>query len=172
LPKFHRNSTFGPGPRRKLDRNERARFKFLVRAHARAGTLSAKGEWVALALLKRLGEDGQCDPSHQTLADDVGCCERTAERACIRLAELGLLRWAQRLVRAGWRAEQTSNAYELMPTAELPVPASGRQKVGVTLKQVFSSVRRVARALSGPAEGSDEWGRMNAQRQLELLGAA
>ena len=172
MPVFHRNSTFGPGPRRKLDRNERARFKFLVRAHARAGTLPAKQEWISNALLKRLGEDGQCDPSHQTLADDVGCCEKTAERACTHLAELGLLRWTQRLVRNGWRAEQTSNAYELVPTAGLPAPACDRQKVGVTLKQVFSSVRRAVRGLRAPTEGDDEWGRMNAQRQLQLLGAA
>jgi hypothetical protein len=42
---------------------------------------------------------------------------------------LGLLRWDQRLVRAGWRAEQTSNAYELVLTSAppVPVPSSGGQ---------------------------------------------
>jgi DNA-binding transcriptional MocR family regulator len=172
VPKFHRNSGFGPGPRRPLDRNERARFKFLVRAHARAGTLPAKQEWIANALLKRLGEDGQCDPSYATLAADAGCSESTAERACAKLKDLGLLRWTQRLIRNGWRAEQTSNAYELVPTAELPVPACDRQTAGVTHKQAFSSLRRVVQGLRAPTDGDDEWGRQNARRQLELLAAA
>jgi hypothetical protein len=46
-----------------LDRERRARFRFLLRAHARAGRITPKTEWVSLALLKRLGEDDQCDPT-------------------------------------------------------------------------------------------------------------
>jgi hypothetical protein len=37
------------------------------------------------------------------------------------MRNLGLLRWDQRLVRADWRAEQTSNAYELVPAATVLV---------------------------------------------------
>lgn len=48
---WHRGSLFGDGPRRPLDREQRARFKFLVRAHARAGRLPAKQQWVAESLL-------------------------------------------------------------------------------------------------------------------------
>jgi len=40
------------------------------------------------------------------------------------MQDLGLLRWDQRLVRDGWRVEQTSNAYELVPNAA--VPGDGR----------------------------------------------
>jgi hypothetical protein len=39
-----------------------------------------------------------------------------------RLQEVGLVRWARRLVRAGWRAEQTSNAYELVPDSQPQTP--------------------------------------------------
>jgi hypothetical protein len=44
---------------------------------------------------------------------------------------LGLLRWQTRLVRAGWRAEQTSNAYELVPSIAAPavLPRCGGQTV-------------------------------------------
>jgi hypothetical protein len=114
---WHRGSLFGDGPRVPLDRERRARFRFLLRAHARAARITAKAEWVGLALLKRLSDTGQCDPSYDTLAADAGCSVSTARRATAAMRALGLVRWTMRLVRAGWRAEQTSNAYELMPAA-------------------------------------------------------
>jgi hypothetical protein len=58
-------------------------------------------------------------------------------RATAALQRLGLLRWDLRLVRDGWRVEQTSNAYELVPTlaatgAGRPanVPAFGGPRTG------------------------------------------
>lgn len=73
-------------------------------------------------MLKRLGTDGRCDPSQATLATDAGCDERTVRRALKALKAAGLLAWEQRVVRCPWpaggpgaiRAEQTSNAYELL----------------------------------------------------------
>jgi hypothetical protein len=51
----------------------------------------------------------------------------------VRCATSGLLRWERRLVRNGWRCEQTSNAYELVPTAHhLQVPRCGGQNVRET----------------------------------------
>lgn len=47
--------------------------------------------------------------SHATLADDAGCCDRTVRCATAAMRDLGL-------VRTGWRIEQTSNAYMLVPT--------------------------------------------------------
>ena len=124
---WHRDSVFGDGRRVPLDRERRARFRFLLRAHARAGRITPKAEWVGLALLKRLGADGQCDPTHDTLAADAACSARTARSATASMRNLGLLRWETRLVRVGWRAEQTSNAYELVPTAAVPVVSCGGQ---------------------------------------------
>ena len=114
---WHRHSIFGEGRRRPLDRERRARYTFLLNAHRSAGRLTADHLRVGEKLLKRLGADGRCDPSYETLATDAGCKARTARRATAQLRDLGLLRWERRLVRAGWRAEQTSNQYELIPTA-------------------------------------------------------
>jgi hypothetical protein len=105
-----------------LDRERRASFRFVLRAHARAGRISAKAEWVGLALLKRLSDAGQCDPSYGTLAADGGCSVSTARRAAASMRSLGLVGWTMRLVRAGWRAEQTSNAYELVPASAAAPP--------------------------------------------------
>ncbi len=155
-----RGSLFTAGQRRPLDRDQRARFRFLLRAHARAGRLAAKGQWVGEALLKRLGSDGQCDPSHETLATDAGCSSRTVRRATSAMAALGLLRWQTRLVRTGWRTEQTSNAYELVPTGQNPDVSCGGQSGRETRRKIIPT---------GPSEGSDDWGRWNRDRQLAIL---
>ncbi len=128
---WHRGSLHDDGPRRPLTADQRRAW--LARAHLerRAGRLTALHVEVGRALLKRLGEDGQCDPSHATLAADAGCAERTVGRALKALRELGLLAWQQRLVCRPWkgggkgavRAEQTSNAYALLlPTGPLAAP--------------------------------------------------
>lgn len=163
---WHRGSVFGAGPRRPLDREQRARFRFLLRAHTRAGRLSPKAEWVGKALLKRLGTDGECDPAHATLASDAGCSVRTVQRATVAMRALGLLRWTTRLLRAGWRTEQTSNAYELVPNAAAVVLSCGGQAGGQTRNRNISPGmdRR-----SGPSSGDDAWGAWNADRQLRLL---
>jgi hypothetical protein len=124
---WHRGSVFGDGLRRPLDRNQRARFRFLVDAHHRTGRITRAHRDVGLALLKRHGVDGRCDPAHATLAADADCSERTVRRATTAMRDVGLLRWQTRLVRAGWRAEQTSNAYELVPALAAPAPASLRR---------------------------------------------
>jgi hypothetical protein len=144
--RYRPDSLFGPGPRRRLDREQRARFKFLLNAHARAGRLPAKQKWVGGALLKRLGDDGQCDPSHDTLAADAAVSVRTVKRATVTMRGLGLLRWQHRIVRAGWRTEQTSNAYTLSLT-ENPPPRcecqSGRRTVRVLLSTTEPPADRV-----------------------------
>ena len=165
---WRRGSLFTVAQRRPLDRDQRARFRFLLRSHARAGRLPAKHEWIGEALLKRLGVDGQCDPAHDTLASDAGCCARTVRRATARMAALGLLRWQTRLVRAGWRAAQTSNAYELVPTVENPSLSCGGQSDRQTPRSKIS----LSANASNPSGGSDEWGRWNAARLLDLLSVA
>lgn len=114
--RFHHESIFGPGPRQPLDRNQRERWRFLINAHHLAGRLTRAARDVGRELLKRLGADGQCDPSQATLAADTGCTERTVRDALRSLRSLGLLNWVRRLVRDGSRVEQTSNAYVLTPS--------------------------------------------------------
>src|SRR3954453_7348819 len=113
---WHRDSVFGDGPRRPLDREQRARFRYLLNAHRRAHRLTPLTEIVGNALVRRLGVDGQLDPSHDTLAADAGCCSRTVRRVLAAMRALGLVLWQCRLVRVGTRVIQTSNAYALALT--------------------------------------------------------
>ena len=124
---WHRGSLFVDGPRLPRDREQRARFRFLVRCHLQARRITHAAAGVAEALLRRLGTDGQCDPCHATLAADAACSERTVRRATTAMLGLGLLSWQRRLVRDGWRAAQTSNAYCLLDGASVPMPACGGQ---------------------------------------------
>ena len=152
MPKWRRASIFGDGPRVPLDRNGRARFSFLLDAHHRTGRLTRAARDVGRALLKRLGVDGQCDPSHATLADDAGCCVRTVERACGAIQAIGLLFWQRRLVRDGSRVDQTSNAYVLTPAlATVPEPRlRDRHNAGGTLsKDLLSAPAAAVRAVKG-----------------------
>src|SRR4051812_3819589 len=125
---WHRGSVFGDGRRVPLDREQRARFRFLLSAHRRAHRLTPTVELVGTALLKRLGADGQCDPAHATLAADVGCSARTVGRATAAMRDLGLLRWDQRLVRNRWRGGGNSDAPQpgAAPAPPPPPPRPAR----------------------------------------------
>lgn len=143
---WHRGSLFGDGPRRPFGADERRAWLARAEGERYAGRLTALHVVVGRALLKRLGEDGRCDPAHATLAADVGCGERTVRRALGGLRDAGMLAWEQRVVRRPWpeggpratRAEQISNAYVfLLPTGpiaalalrpvQLRLPRSGGQ---------------------------------------------
>jgi len=171
---WHRASQFCAGPRVPLDRERRARFRFLLHAHHGAGRITRAFRDVGTALLTRLGVDGQCDPSHETLAADVQCKPRTVRRATACLKALGLLRWQTRLVRNGWRAEQTSNAYELVTTGANPpenrAPRCGGQNVRETCKKAFSSLQQPALNVSPAAcqEAREALARVAAQRQAAV----
>ena len=166
---YHAGSLFGDGPRRPLDREQRARFKFLLNAHYRSRHITPKGEKVGAALLKRLSVDGRCDPSHQTIADDAGCDERTVRRSLDAMKAIGLVMWQRRIVRAGWRTSQTSNAYVLAPSGVANPPGirgirTGGQSDRLTRKKAFSSMQQL------PMLVSDE-DRMAAQAALTRIAA-
>ena len=123
---WHRGSEYGDGTRRPLSADQRrawlARADLERQTGCRTSRPTATHLLVGQALLKRLGEDGRCDPSHATLAEDVGCGEKTVRIALARLQGRGLLSWEKRIVRRDWpeggpgaqRAEQTSNAYQFV----------------------------------------------------------
>jgi hypothetical protein len=140
---YHAGSLFGDGPRRPLDREQRARFRYLLTAHRRARRLTPHAELIGNVLVKRLSVDGQCDPGHNTIASDVGCCARTVRRALDALKALGLVIWQRRIVRDGWRVEQTSNAYLLVPAEAGTLPtirpkSCGGQRVRETRQESFN----------------------------------
>ena len=163
MPKWRKDSVFGPGRRRPLDRNQRARVGWLVKQDRRHGRLTASGEDVGLALLKMLGEDGQLDPSHATLAACVGCKVSTVQRSLNRMRELGRLSWERRLRRdsaTGWRCEQTSNAYVLCPDCDI----HSAREAGL------ARLKKEARQESKPESGRPETDFESAARQLRALG--
>jgi hypothetical protein len=126
---WRRGSVFGTGPRRPLDREQRARFKYLLNAHRRARRLTPYAELIGNALVRRLGVDGRCDPCHDTIGDDVGCCARTVRRTLAVMKAIGLLAWQRRIVRTGPCVDQISNAYVLLTPHGNP---SGGQNVRQT----------------------------------------
>jgi hypothetical protein len=162
---WHRGSLFDAGPRVPFDREQRAVWRARLDLARRAGRLTALHAAIGTALARRLGQDGRCDPSHQTIAEDAGASVRTVRRALAAMAECGLVRWVRRLVRTGWQAVQTSNAYALV-TNSTPIAAAvrhGGQAGRATLKQGFP------KPSGGPSEGSDAWARWNANRQIAIL---
>ncbi len=130
-----RGSLFGDGPRRPLSADERRAWIARADLERRAGRLTATHLLVARALLRRLGVDGQCDPAHATLAHDAGCDPSSVLRALKALQEVDLVAWERRLVRRPWpagghgatRAEQTSNAYELLLPGRPVAPRQERR---------------------------------------------
>ena len=144
---WRRDSVFGAGPRRALDREQRARFRFLLNAHRRGRRLTPLAELIGNALVKRLGVDGQLDPAHETVAADVGCASRTVRRALDAMRALGLVLWQRRIIRDGWAARQTSNSYILVPAGSgtlptiPPIPCGG-QPGRQTLKKEIHLVQQ------------------------------
>jgi hypothetical protein len=137
---WHRGSIFGDGHRVPMDRERRAQWKARVEIWRRGGALTDGMSYVALALIKRLGADGRCDPSHQTLADDSGESIDTVKRALKALHGLGLLDWLRRVIREGTRVRQMSNSYLL------------------TLGQPVNPVLALAKKLAGRCEADSARG--------------
>ena len=104
---------FGDGPCHPLCRERRAVWKARIEIQRRAGQVTDGESYVGQALLKRLGQDGRCDPSHQTLADDSGESVSTVKRALKAFWACGLVNWVRRLWRNGTRVSQDTNAYVL-----------------------------------------------------------
>jgi AraC-like DNA-binding protein len=120
--RWHALSLFTAGPRHALSRDERRAWLARADLWRRRGRLTCLAVEIGRALLRRLGADGRLDPAHETIAADAGCSSRTVRRVLRALADLGLLTWQRRLVRAGWRTEQTSNAYALCLADAPPAP--------------------------------------------------
>lgn len=133
---WHRDSVFGVGIRVPMCRERRAVWRARLVMFRRARKITPLHEDIGLAMLRRLGSDGRLDPSHQTLADDVGCDQRSVQRALAAFRTYGLVLWVRRLVRDGWRTAQSSNSYALAvgTLPAVPVPACDRQTGGQTLK--------------------------------------
>ena len=173
MPRWRRNSIFGPGARVPLDRNARARFLWLVRMHRRPNGLSSGHQKVAEALVRLLGSDGRLDPSHAFLSRLAAVSTDTVGRALERLRGLGLLSWQRRLRRdaaTGWRCEQTSSSYVLMPENGRPAcdPQIAAAVEISSIKKAPNKAERAAPEIQVAAQRALEAIRIRRMRGLGL----
>jgi hypothetical protein len=177
---WHRGSEFGDGPRVPLDRERRAVWRARIELHRRAGRITDGESQVGLALLRRLGQDGRCDPAHQTLADDSGECVSTVKRALKAFLHIGMVSWIRRLVRDGWRAVQTSNAYLLTLGKAPEIPGkpcevhSGREtrRIDISYCPEFTAAEQQAAQAALALRRASVEARLLTGRPSGLAGAA
>lgn len=168
MPKFHRDSIFGIGPRVPLDRERKAQFKAKLKLHRRPGRLTLSAAAVGQVLLDMLGADGRLDPSYETIATLACVCKDTAVEAVKQLKAFGFLDWTRRLIRGretGGRTQQSSNAYVLRVPAcdtEFPTGVPGSlskkrkpERAGGWEAQIAEAARQL-RALGMPVPAA--WG--------------
>lgn len=98
---------------RQMDRNERARWRFLTNTARARRRISAVAHDVAQALLQHQADNGRCDPGHARLARLARCSERAVRYALAALKACGLVDWTRRIVRTADGARQTSSAFRL-----------------------------------------------------------
>ena len=135
MPIFKRRTAYGRGAHcyAPIDRNQRVRILVLAEALERrtkakgkqAGVLGQSGLRVLRALLFTFANlaTGRCDPGYRAIQRCTGFCRQTISNALKRLEAAGLIEVIRRMVRAGPRAVQTSNAYLFREAPALPAQA-------------------------------------------------
>jgi hypothetical protein len=91
----------------------------------RADNLSRTDRDILLTLRSFRGTGGLCIPSHAALADRAKTSVSTVQRTLRQADHLGLVHWAERRIKAGWRWLRTSNRYRFT-LPETPVAAGMR----------------------------------------------
>jgi hypothetical protein len=162
---WHRDSTFGDGPRRPLDREQRAQIKAKLLLQRRPGRLTIAAAQVGRVMVDMLGADGRLDPSLTTIADKARVSVATVKRALVQLRECGFVEWTRRLVRdaaGGWRTAQTTSAYVLAaPACEVHFAPLVRLEMIQKEKRPLTDVENAARqilAIGGALP--DAWARL------------
>ena len=145
-----REKVFGDGRPMPLDREAKARIKFLAKAlkgrtakGKHYGVITAKDVDVLDALLWGFhnARSGLCFPSYQAVAERAKCARSTVAEAIKRLEAAGILTWVNRIVRIRvigfdlmgrkvlrWRVIRTSNGYRFFdPKASKTDLRSGTQ---------------------------------------------
>lgn len=110
----------------RLDRERRARWRWLVGQARRNRRLSFGAAAVGQVLHDMHGQDGRIFPTHQAIAEKAGLSVRAVRYALRALEALGLLEWTRRAIGRGRQRRQTSSAFRLMlagldAIARLPV---------------------------------------------------
>src|SRR3954451_17003700 len=122
-PLYHRGSVFGPPERRKLDRNMRLRILHLAIALDRR----TKQRGMHSGILKRTGievlrtvlftflnmRSGACFPSHEHIAQAVGCCIETVRKAIRALEAASIIQTVRRKIVATFTSRLHRARYDV-----------------------------------------------------------
>ena len=130
-----RRTAYGRGACRFTPISRDQRVRILRRAEAieratkargkQAGALGQSGLRVLRCLLFDFANTatGRCDPGYRAICRATGFCRETVAGALARLEAMGLVEIVRRMVRAGRRAVQATNAYLFAAAAEAPAQA-------------------------------------------------
>jgi hypothetical protein len=139
-----------------------------------AGNLTRAARDVLLTLRTYRGHGGLICPSHDTLADRANCHPSTVLRALQAARDLGLVRWSERRVRAGWRWLRTSNRYTLTdPDGPVTAaPRTNRQKAGRGESEQKKEAHEVTRVAPMERQTALQALAAIAAKRLRVLGLA
>ena len=130
-----RRTAYGRGACRFTPISRDQRVRILRRAEAiervtkargkQAGALGQSGLRVLRCLLFDFANTatGRCDPGYRAICRATGFCRETVAGALTRLEATGLVEIVRRMVRAGRRAVQATNAYLFPAAADAPAQA-------------------------------------------------
>jgi len=130
-----RRTAYGRGACRFTPISRDQRIRILRRAEAieratkargkQAGALGQSGLRVLRCLLFDFANTatGRCDPGYRAICRATGFCRETVAGALARLEAMGLVEIVRRMVRAGRRAVQATNAYLFAAAADAPAQA-------------------------------------------------
>lgn len=99
---------------RPLDRERRAKWRWLVGHARRNRRLSFAAAAVGQVFHDMHGQDGRIFPTHAALAAKAGLSVRAVRYALRALEGLGLIEWTRRAIGRGRQRRQTSSAYRLL----------------------------------------------------------
>jgi hypothetical protein len=111
-----------------------------------AGDLTRVGRDVLLTLASFRGPGGVAWPAHSTLAARCKCSVRTVQKALASAKALGLLCWAGRWTKVGWRMVRASNCYRFV-TEKVEAPLSS---IASLLTNLTSPSRQTVRVMEEP----------------------
>ena len=130
-----RRTAYGRGACRFAPISRDQRIRIILRAEAierftkgrgkQAGALGQSGLRVLRCLLFDFANTatGRCDPGYRAICRATGFCRETVAGALARLEAAGLVEIVRRMVRAGRRAVQATNAYLFSAAADAPAQA-------------------------------------------------
>lgn len=132
------------------------RHAFVKRLWAalRAHDLTPYAYLVGRSLLRHANKQGQCWPSHATIAEELGCSDRTVGRAVGQLRDLGLIAWQQR---KGTLHKRSSNLYALLTPSLSKLRKLFESSPATMSEGLQAALRRLEKAIGCQAGHAMPW---------------